>query len=131
MQNSLHNIDWRKVSPSEIKTTYFDDFAKIYLETFGEKLSKGCKGCLMEKHLKLLQKLYSKQMENLAFSLKKKYQGIQFDGKVYNNGSTLKEALYLLDKHPAKENLFDVVPVKEVREKVKKETATQDVKIDE
>lgn len=55
------------------------------------------------------------------FKLRKKYNGIFFKGKLYRNGdTTLKEALYLKENHPAGDKLFDIVPKKPVRKRNEK-----------
>lgn len=55
------------------------------------------------------------------FKLRKKYNGIFFKGKLYRNGdTTLKEALYLKENHPAGSKLFDIVPEKQARKRNEK-----------
>lgn len=88
-------------------------FLKEYRIEFGVSVTPGCNSCLT-KYWNNYTNLFIMKAENTcSFKLKQKYNGIWMKGynKPIRNGDMTNElALQLLQKHPAGEKLFDVIP---------------------
>jgi len=100
------------------------NFLKDYKNEFGGSIIVGCAKCLNSYHYEFQKKyMMNKPKEAHGFELKQKYNGIQLgaNGQPRRNGEmTEKQAIQLLEKHPAGKELFEKIPASyhEVKEPI-------------
>jgi len=103
-------------SPDGVR--YLKLFLTDYTALFSEVVNPGCSKCLNNYLSKYKLKIYEMQ-NNSQYRLKEKYNGIPlgFGSAVLVNNSNLTDeyALELLQRFEA-ETIFDVYPVKEIKE---------------
>ncbi len=115
---------WLKYSAGNVvrDRELFLKFKKDYLYIIGTTFSEGCGSCFDKQYNNFINKILNKKtMENTSgYLLKLKYNGISFNGVLYNNADLTKaKARILLKNHPAGKELFDKIPI-ETKRKSKK-----------
>lgn len=104
--------DWGKVNRGSIVNdrALLLEFSNDYAKHFG-RLNIGCKKCIAEAFRKLINLKTNNMKTECNYLLKKKYEGVFFEGKPIRNGDlTDKLSERLLKKHPAGASLFEIIP---------------------
>jgi len=97
---------------------YLNQFILEYKKVFqSDVINISCESCLnnhYNKFIKHLEKMANSKDKQTKAVLLKKYEGIQlcFGSKEFITNATMtqKQAIYLLEKHPRGEKLFQVLP---------------------
>lgn len=121
MNGKFKDIGMKAVFSDLSKDGFFVNFAREYKSQFGKIINVGCPSCRAKAWDDYL-KLFKMEKSKSNYELKAKYNGIQlgFNGKPMRNGEfSDPEARKLIKLHPKGEDLFSIVPKKEVKKELK------------
>lgn len=107
-------IDWIDVDRHSILNdrALMQKFVDDYRKLFNQNVEVGCRACIDDAYNRITNYKNKKMAnKNCGYVLKEKYAGTIWKGRPIRNGDlTVKLAEELLNNHPAKHNLFDVIP---------------------